>query len=98
MAMASLNRPLRIALATVAIALATMAMRVNTASADQCSDYTPGRSCTAMEQYGYCLNNAIDSYHDCAADASFLGKAGCLVSYEVDYYACAAGLPISLFK
>ena len=89
----TLKRPIRVLLAVTAIALVLVAVRVDTARAESCSSYTPNnRECTAMEQYGYCLTNAMDSYYDCADGAGFFGKAGCLIAYEVDYYACAGGL------
>lgn len=94
----SFVRPFRsvfIALLAVAAFIALSASRASAADQEQCSDFTPNhRPCTAMENFGYCLTNAISSYRECKEDASFLGQAGCLVAYEVDFYSCAATLPI----
>ena len=70
------------------------------AEAEQkCSDFTPdNRPCTAMEEFGYCLTIAIESYDDCLDDAGLFGKVACTIAYEVDYYSCALQLPIKLFK
>lgn len=65
----------------------------------KCSDFTTNnRPCTAMEEFGYCLTNAIDSFNGCWDGAVWYVKAGCVLAYDVDYYACAAGLPIDVVK
>jgi hypothetical protein len=61
---------------------------------EKCSDFTiDNRPCTAMEEFGYCLTNAIESYEECKEGAGWLMKAGCFVAYEADYIACALQTP-----
>ena len=53
------------------------------------------RDCTAMELYGQCLTNAVDSFDQCVEGAGFIETVGCNLAWVVDYYACAALLPAS---
>ena len=65
---------------------------------ERCSDFTPdNRPCTAMEEYGYCLENAMESFDICKEGAGFLGKVACAVAYDIDFYACALTTPINVF-
>ena len=69
----------------------------SSARAEECSDFTENnRPCTATEEFGYCLNNAMDSYEDCKDGASFVTRIGCAFAYDVDFWACAAGLPVKI--
>jgi hypothetical protein len=65
---------------------------------ERCSDFTPdNRPCTAMEELGYCLENAMESFDICKDGASFLGKTGCAIAYDVDFYACYLTTPVNVF-
>jgi hypothetical protein len=56
---------------------------------EKCSDHTTdNRPCTSTEELGFCLTNAIESYGECTDGAGWLMKLGCLVAYEIDFYAC----------
>jgi hypothetical protein len=95
------RRRLRWSLMGLALALSLMfaAQRVWAADAEICEDFTPNsRPCTAMEEYGYCLENAMDSYDDCRAGENWWGWLKCTVAYDVDFWACALTLPIELVK
>jgi len=63
----------------------------------ECEDVLD-RKCTAFEEYGYCLNTAVDSFDECVEDASWLEKAGCYVAWEFDYYACVPETIIAIIK
>jgi hypothetical protein len=64
---------------------------------DKCSDYTPrNRPCTASEQYGYCLTNAIESYETCKEDAtSVFGQVGCGIAFDFDVVGCTVSAPFT---
>ena len=65
---------------------------------ERCSDFTPdNRPCTVMEEYGYCLENAMESYDICKENAGLLGKVGCAIAYDIDFYGCALTTPINVF-
>lgn len=74
------------------------------AQEEKCSDFTlNNRPCTATEQYGYCLTNAVESYETCKEDAtSIFGKIGCGIAFDFDVLACSTAAPftplISIFK
>ena len=97
------RRPVRWSLFAVPFVVALVLMTSSASAEDydeeKCSDFTEDhRPCTATEQFGYCLENAIESYQDCWDDAGLIGKLGCTIAYEVDYYACAIGLPITAVR
>lgn len=55
------------------------------------------RDCTAMEQYGQCLTNALDSRDQCLERAErWWQRAGCEVAWSVDFWACTAALPVNI--
>jgi hypothetical protein len=93
----SLAGQVRPMMAALCAALLFGAFTPNIAAAmeEKCSDFTTGnRPCTMMEEYGYCLTNAITSYQECKEGASLLMKVGCFVAYEADYIACALASPL----
>ena len=97
------RRPLRWSLFVVpfvvALVLVTSSAYAQDSDEEKCSDFTEDhRPCTATEQFGYCLDNAIESFEACWDDFGILGKAGCVIAYEVDYYACVLGLPITAIR
>lgn len=97
------RRPLRWSLFVVpfvvALVLVTSSASAQDNDEEKCSDFTENnRPCTATEQFGYCLGNAILSFEACLEDFGLLGKIGCVVAYEVDYYACVLGLPVTAVK
>jgi hypothetical protein len=97
------RRPLRWSLFVVpfvvALVLVTSSASAQDTDEEKCSDFTEyNRPCTATEQFGYCLENAIGSFDDCLDDFGLLGKIGCTIAYEVDYYACVLGLPVTAVK
>lgn len=56
------------------------------------------RECTAMEKYGQCLTNGLDSYDQCMdAASSWLGRRACDMAWSVDFWACTAALPLGVF-
>ena len=76
---------------TIALALsAAQARAQDSQETKKCSDYKEGTPCTFMEEYGYCLTTAIESYEECKTQGGFLWDVGCTIAYEADYYACAA--------
>jgi hypothetical protein len=96
------RRPVRWSLFAVPFVVALVLVTSSASAQDKeekCSDFTEDhRPCTATEQFGYCLENAIESFEDCWDDFGILGKAGCVIAYEVDYYACVLGLPVTAVK
>ena len=97
------RRPLRWSLFVVpfviALVLVTSSASAQDNDEEKCSDFTEdNRPCTATEQFGYCLENAIESFDNCWDSFGILGKAGCVIAYEVDYYACVLGLPITAVR
>ncbi len=86
-------------IAPLVLALAFLTSSVAAAEEEKCSDFMENnRPCTATEELGYCLTNAIDSYEDCKEGAGLIGKLGCYVAYDVDYWACVASLPVWMLK
>jgi hypothetical protein len=83
----------------LALALVFTTSSASAGGGERCEDFTDNnRPCTATEEYGYCLSNAMDSYEDCLEDAGFWGKVGCTIAYDVDFWACALMLPVELLK
>lgn len=79
----------------IIIALALSARRAFAQDTQKCSDFTTdNKPCTFMEEYGYCLTTAIESYEECKTQGGFLWDLACTVAYEADYYACAAVGPM----
>ncbi len=57
------------------------------------------RKCTFLEEHGYCLVNALESYYQCALDAdSFWENAVCQMGVQVDLLACNISLPLTLIQ
>ena len=57
------------------------------------------RGCTFLEEHGYCLWNALDSYGSCRSEADgFLDRANCEIGVQVDLLACNFGMPVRLIK
>jgi hypothetical protein len=80
----------------LALAVITTSLR---AEVQECSDFTTdNRPCTAMEEYGYCLHNAIESYYECSEGGGTLRIAACYIAYVVDFWACATVLPLAAAK
>jgi hypothetical protein len=97
------GRSVRWSFMIVPLMLALLLARSASAQEDneeqKCSDFTEdNRPCTATEEYGYCLTNAIESYEDCKEGASILGKVGCFVAYDADFWACSLALPFWAIK
>jgi len=85
-------RLLRWALAVVAT-VGVLTLAAPSARAE-CKDFTTdNRECTAMEELGYCLTNAMESYAECKDGAGLIMKGVCTVAYEVDFYMCYAEWP-----
>jgi hypothetical protein len=95
------RRAFRWSLLALAFAITT-ALAVNSAHAEEeekCSDFTENnRPCTATQQLAYCVDNAMDTYTDCLEDSGWLGKLGCTLAYEADFWACGAQFPIGFIK
>jgi hypothetical protein len=57
------------------------------------------RDCTFLEEHGYCLVTALESYDQCKEDAdSFFDHHVCELGVQVDLLACNAGLPLTLLR
>jgi hypothetical protein len=61
-----------------------------------CEDFTGGRECTAVDEWAFCVNNAMDDYEDCKEDAGFFEALGCAVVYDVNFWACTLAIPVSV--
>ncbi|MEX2281069.1 MAG: hypothetical protein WEE89_01125 [Gemmatimonadota bacterium] len=83
----------------LALLVATSASAQEDNEEEKCSDFTEDhRPCTTTEEYGYCLSNAIESYDECKEGASLLGKVGCYIAYDADFWACGLALPFWAIK
>lgn len=83
----------------VLLALLALVGEAGPALADDCpavDEFDQPRDCTAMELYGQCLTNAVTSFDQCVEGAGFWQEVGCNIAWSIDYYACAAMLPVNL--
>ncbi len=54
------------------------------------------RDCTASEELIQCWENGADAFHQCREDVTgFWSWLGCWAGWEIDFYACAAGVPLA---
>jgi hypothetical protein len=88
---------LRTALLALFLAAGLLFTAVRASAEQQCSDFTTdNRPCTAMEEYGYCLTNASDSYDDCTEGGGFFREVACGLAFNVDFLACTSALLVDM--
>jgi hypothetical protein len=57
------------------------------------------RKCTFLEEHGYCLWSALDSYEACKEDGNgILNALSCELGVQVDLLACNLGMPWRLLE
>src|SRR5262245_6272725 len=58
-------------------------------------DDAKGSPCTPVDEWSFCVNNAMDDYEDCKEDSGFFRRAACVIVYDLNFWMCTAAAPLA---